>query len=109
MYRLSCTATVLGLSLALAAVAHAQSGPAGTVNTGTPSSPIARNPKGMVAPFNETAEEAWVKEHVRAAGYSGVNSLVRDDGGTWHARAYKGPADVIVVIDRSGAISESGH
>ena len=30
--------------------------------------------------------------------------LGMDGDGTWHARAYKGPADVLVAVDRSGHI-----
>ena len=52
---------------------------------------LVRDPKGTIAPQNGTAEEAYVKEHMRAAGYTGVNSLFRDNAGTWHALAYKGP------------------
>ena len=36
----------------------------------------------------------------------GRQHLERDSDGTWHARAYKGPADVLVAVDRSGHISE---
>lgn len=68
-----------------------------------------RDPKGIVAPFNGTAEEAYIKEQIRGAGYSGVNSLMRDSDGTWHARAYKGPADVLIAVDRSGHISETAQ
>lgn len=60
-----------------------------------------------MAPFNGTAEQAFIKEEIRGAGYSGVNSLMRDADGTWHARAYKGPAEVFVAVDRSGHISEN--
>jgi hypothetical protein len=70
---------------------------------------VARDPKGTVAPQNGTAEEAYIKEQIRGAGYSGVNSLMRDGDGTWHARAYKGPADVLVAVDRSGHISEASR
>ena len=50
-----------------------------------------------------------MKEHIRGAGYSGVNSLYRDTAGTWHALAYKGPADVEVAFDQSGRITETAH
>src|SRR5262245_46691798 len=94
------------------ALAHAQSAPA---DGGFSTAPVkhkvlpqpTRDPKGTVAPFNATAEEAYVKDQIRGAGYSGVNSLMRDGDGTWHARAYKGPADVQVAVDRSGHISET--
>ena len=68
-----------------------------------------RDPKGTVAPSNGTAEQAYIKEQIRGAGYSGVNSLMRDPDGTWHARAYKGEADVLVAVDRSGHISETAQ
>ena len=68
--------------------------------------PSARDPKGTVAAQNGTAEEAFVKERIRAAGYSGVNSLARDSNGTWHALAFKGPADVQVAYDQAGRITE---
>ena len=70
---------------------------------------VVRDPKGIVAPFNGTAEEAYIKDQIRGAGYTGVNSLMRDNDGTWHARAYKGPADVLVAVDRSGRISETAE
>jgi hypothetical protein len=92
MNRKLVTLSLLAAPLLLPALAQAQS---------------ARDPKGIVAPFNGTAEEAFIKEQIRGAGYSGVNSLMRDGDGTWHARAYKGPADVQVAVDRSGHISET--
>jgi hypothetical protein len=67
---------------------------------------VARDPKGTVAPFNGTAEQAYVKERIRGAGYTGVNSLMRDSAGTWHALAYKGQADVAVAYDLGGHITE---
>jgi hypothetical protein len=67
---------------------------------------VARDPKGIVSTWTPSAEESYIKEAIRGAGYSGVNSLERDSDGTWHARAYKGPADVLVAVDRSGHISE---
>jgi hypothetical protein len=96
------------------ALAHAQSAPADSGFSVVPAKhkvlpqPM-RDPKGIVAPFNATAEEAIVKDQIRSAGYSGVNSLMRDGDGTWHARAYKGPADVQVAVDRSGNISETAQ
>lgn len=70
---------------------------------------VSRDPKGIVAPFNGTAEEAYVKEQIRAAGYTGVNSLERDSDGVWHARAYKGPANVLLAFDHAGHVSEAVH
>ena len=87
----SVSLSTVGLSLA-----HAQS-----------SDVVVRDPKGIVAPQNPTAEEAFIKEEIRGAGYSGVNSLIRDGDGTWHARAYKGPADVLVAVDPAGRISDT--
>ena len=55
------------------------------------------------------AREAYVKEHMRAAGYSGVNSLYRDTAGTWHALAYKGPADVELALEQSARVNEAAH
>ena len=52
---------------------------------------VARDPKGTISTWTPSAEEAFVKEEIRGAGYCGVNSLMRDSDGTWHARAYKGP------------------
>ncbi len=112
--------TFTALSLLVApllapALAHAQSVPlAGNgVSTSTMNyaamPQVARDPKGIVAPFNTTAEEAYIKGEIRGAGYTGVNSLMRDTDGTWHARAYKGPADVQVAVDRSGHISETAE
>ena len=104
---------LIALCTLTAAAAHAQSVPlagngvsTSTMNyTAMPA--VARDPKGTVAPFNATAEEAYVKEQIRAAGYTGVNSLERDTNGTWHALAYKGPADVLVAFDRGGHITEA--
>ena len=115
MNRTLTTLTLLGLCIASASAAQAQSVPlAGTgVSTATQNyaamPPLARDPKGTIAPQNGTAEEAFVKEHIRAAGYSGINSLYRDTGGTWHALAYKGQADVELALDQSGRISEAAH
>ena len=50
-----------------------------------------------------------MKEHIRGAGYSGVNSLYRDAAGTWHALANNCPADVEVTFDQSGRITEAAH
>jgi hypothetical protein len=115
MNRTLTALSLLGLCIASASAAQAQSVPlAGNgVSTATQSysamPPLARDPKGTIAPQNGTAEEAYVKEHMRAAGYSGVNSLYRDTAGTWHALAYKGPADVEVALDHGGHISEAAH
>jgi len=113
MHRTLITLTLLGVSTLAASAVQAQSVPlAGNgVSTGTMNysamPAVARDPKGIIAPQNGTAEEAFIKEEIRGAGYSGVNSLERDSDGTWHARAYKGPADVLVAVDRSGHISET--
>jgi hypothetical protein len=115
MNRTLASVSLLGLCIASASAAQAQSVPlAGNgVSTATQSysamPPLARDPKGTIAPQNGTAEEAYVKEKIRAAGYSGVNSLIRDTAGTWHALAYKGPADVEVALDQGGHISEAAH
>ena len=93
MNRKLVTLSLLAVPLLAPALAHAQS--------------VARDPKGIVAPFNGTAEQAYIKDQIRGAGYSGVNSLMRDPDGTWHARAYKGPADVLVAVDPGGHISET--
>ena len=107
------TVAFLGFSTLAVSAVQAQSVPlagngvsAGTMNYSAMPT-VARDPKGIVAPFNGTAEEAYIKEEIRGAGYTGVNSLMRDTDGTWHARAYKGPADVLVAVDRSGHISET--
>jgi hypothetical protein len=113
MHRTLIVLALLGVSTIAASSVQAQSAPlAGNgVSTGTMNysamPQVARDPKGTVAPQNGTAEEAYIKEEIRGAGYSGVNSLERDADGTWHARAYKGPADVLVAVDRSGHISET--
>jgi hypothetical protein len=115
MNRTFAIVSLLAAPLLAPALAQAQSAPlAGSgVSTGTVNyaamPQVARDPKGIVAPFNGTAEEAYIKEQIRGAGYSGVNSLMRDTDGTWHARAYKGPADVQVAVDRSGHISETAE
>jgi len=115
MNRTLTTLSLLGLCIASASAAQAQSVPlAGTgVSTATQNyaamPPLARDPKGTIAPQNGTAEEAYVKEHIRGAGYSGVNSLTRDGEGTWHALAYKGPADVAIAFDQAGRITETAR
>ena len=113
MNRTLITLTLVGLSTLAASSVQAQSAPLAG-NGVSPSTmnysampAVARDPKGIVAPQNGTAEEAFIKEQIRGAGYSGVNSLMRDSDGTWHARAYKGPADVVVAVDRSGHLTET--
>lgn len=113
MNRTLVTFTLLGVSALAASAVQAQSVPLSgngvspTTMNYSAMPAVARDPKGTVAPFNGTAEEAYIKEEIRGAGYSGVNSLMRDSDGTWHARAYKGPADVLVAVDRSGHLSET--
>ena len=115
MNRKLVTLSLLVAPLLAPTLAHAQS--ATSVDSGMSTTTlkhkvipeVTRDPKGIVAPFNATAEEAIVKDQIRGAGYSGVNSLMRDTDGTWHARAYKGPADVLVAVDRSGRISETAQ
>jgi len=113
MHRTLIALALLGVSTVAASSVQAQSAPlAGNgVSTSTMNysamPQVARDPKGIVAPQNGTAEEAYIKEEIRGAGYSGVNSLMRDTDGTWHARAYKGPADVVVAVDRSGHLTET--
>jgi hypothetical protein len=115
MNRTLASVALLGLCIASASAAQAQSVPlvGNGVSTATQNytamPQVARDPKGTIAPQNGTAEEAYVKEHMRAAGYSGVNSLFRDGAGTWHALAYKGPADVELALDQSGHITEQAH
>ena len=115
MNRTLASLSLLGFCIASASAAQAQSVPlAGNgVSTATQNyttmPPLARDPKGTIAPQNGTAEQAYVKEHMQAAGYSGVNSLYRDTAGTWHALAYKGPADVELALDQGGHISEAAH
>jgi hypothetical protein len=63
----------------------------------------------LITPQSKAKSSAEIRrgvQEIRGAGYSGVNDLQRDSDGTWHARAYKGPADVLVAVDRSGHISE---
>jgi hypothetical protein len=91
---LTTLSPLAGFSLAVS-LAHAQS-----------SADATRDPKGIVSSWTNTAEAAFVQEEIRGAGYSGVNSLERESDGTWIARAYKGPADVLVAVDRSGHIKE---
>jgi len=115
MNRMLSSVVAFGICIAATSIAQAQSVPlAGTgVSTSTMNynamPQVARDPKGTIAPFNGTAEEAYVKEKIRGAGYSGVNSLMRDGNGTWHALAYKGPADVEVALDQSGRLTETAH
>ena len=93
MNRTFASLALLGLCLVSASAVKAQE--------------VARDPKGTIAPQNGTAEEAFIKERISAAGYTGVNSLMRDGAGTWHALAYKGPADVAVSYDLDGHITET--
>ena len=113
MHRILISLALLGVSTLAVTSVQAQSsvplagnGVSTTTMNYSAMPQVARDPKGIVAPQNGTAEEAYIKEEIRGAGYSGVNSLMRDSDGTWHARAYKGPADVFVAVDRSGHISE---
>ena len=113
MHRTLIALALLGLSTIVASSVQAQSAVplAGNgVSTSTMSysamPQVARDPKGIGATWTPSAEEAYIKEAIRGAGYSGVNSLERDGDGNWHARAYKGQADVLVAVDRSGHISE---
>ena len=93
MNRTFASLALLGLCLVSASAVQAQE--------------VARDPKGTIAPQNGTAEEAFIKERISAAGYTGVNSLMRDGAGTWHALAYKGPADVTVAYGLGGHITET--
>ena len=112
MHRTLIALALLGVSTLAASSVQAQSVPlAGNgVSTGTMNysamPQVAHDPKGIVSTWTPSAEEAYIKEAIRGAGYSGVNSLERDSDGIWHARAYKGQADVLVAVDRSGHISE---
>ena len=112
MHRTLIALALLGVSTVAASSVQAQSVPlAGNgVSTGTMNyaamPQVARDPKGIGATWTPSAEEAFVKEEIRGAGYSGVNDLERESDGTWHARAYKGQADVLVAVDRAGHISE---
>jgi hypothetical protein len=113
MHRTLISLALIGVSTLAASAVQAQSSVPLSGNGVAPSTmnytampQVARDPKGIVSTWSPSAEEAFVKEEIRGAGYSGVNSLERDSDGTWHARAYKGPADVLVAVDRSGHISE---
>jgi hypothetical protein len=112
MHRTLIALALLGVSTIAASSVQAQSAPlagngvAPSTMNYTAMPQVARDPKGIVSTWTPSAEEAYIKEEIRGAGYSGVNNLMRDSDGTWHARAYKGPADVLVAVDRSGHISE---
>ena len=67
--------------------------------------PISPDPKGTVAPFNGTAEQAIAKDQIRNSGFTAVNSLWRQSDGSWHARAQKNNVDVAVVVDRSSRVN----
>jgi hypothetical protein len=104
--------TLIGIvvaSLATVGVAQAQMGtPNKTTpnpNPGTGSVTPQTNPKGTVAPSNTSAEEGAVKEKLRAAGLTGINSLKRNPDGTWEGRAMKNNAEVAVMIDTAGNIA----
>jgi hypothetical protein len=113
MHRILISLALIGVSTLAASAVQAQSsvplagnGVSTTTMNYSAMPQVARDPKGTISTWTPSAEEAFVKEQIRGAGYSGVNDLERDSDGTWHARAYKGPADVLVAVDRSGHISE---
>ena len=113
MPRMLITLSLIGLSTLAVSAVQAQSVPlAGNgVSTSTMNysamPQVARDPKGSISTWTPSAEESFVKEEIRGAGYSGVSDLERDSDGTWHARAYKGPADVLVAVDHAGHITEA--
>jgi hypothetical protein len=110
MHRTLIALALLGVSTLAASSVQAQSVPlAGNgVSTGTMNysamPQVAHDPKGIVSTWTPSAEQAFVKEEIRGAGYSGLNSLERDSDGIWHARA--GAGRRAGGGDRSGHISE---
>jgi hypothetical protein len=102
MHRTLIALALLGVSTAAASSVQAQSVPL----AGNGASTSTMNYAAIGSTWTPSAEEAYIKDAIRGAGYSGVNSLERDSDGIWHARAYKGQADVLVAVDRSGHISE---
>src|SRR5260370_5752497 len=101
MHRTLIALALLGVSTIAASSVQAQSVPfAGNgVSTGTMNytamPQVARDPKGIVAPQNGTAEEAYIKEQIRGTRCPRANRLDPDPSGTCHARAYKYPADAL--------------
>lgn len=92
---------VLPIAAALVLVtslAAAQMPPA-TGNSTTPAAP----PAGMPGSA-QTATSA--RTQIEASGYTNIKELKRRDDGSWQAIATKNDAEVAVVVDTSGSVTQ---
>ena len=49
--------------------------------------------------------ESSARSAIEADGYKGVSGLARDAGGRWRAKAYRGAAQVQLIVDDAGSVS----
>ena len=56
-------------------------------------------------PTDDQASRAAAKAAIEADGYKGVTVLGRGGNGTWRAQAYRGSAEVRLIVDDAGTVS----
>jgi hypothetical protein len=90
------TVILMAMATAAAVTVHAQ--------TSTPIGPQTITPRSSAEPTNQSAEEIIIKEKIKAAGVSKVNSLVRNPDGSWEGKGIKDKNEVAVLVDTDGNI-----
>lgn len=92
---------VLPIAAALVLVASlaAAQMPLATGNSTTPAAP----PAGMPGSA-QTATSA--RTQIEASGYTNIKELKRRDDGSWQAIATKNDAEVAVMVDTSGSVTQ---
>ena len=96
-FTIATVASTLASVVAIVGIAAAQTSP-----KGTPTGP-ATPPAGM-AGTPQTATSA--KAQIEASGYINVRDLKRQPDGSWHARATKNDAEVAVMVDGTGSVTQ---
>jgi len=108
--------TLLTLALVAAAgtaVAQTTSPPAvggGSVTTPSATPPSASTPSGDTNTANATdrlsGQAGIAQKRIEADGYKNVQGLALGSDGLWHGRAMRGNAEVQVIVDKSGNVSQ---
>lgn len=92
------TIALTAMALSAAGIAVAQTPPAAD-NSTTPAVP----PAGMPG---TTQNAPSAQKQIEASGYTDVKSLIRQNDGSWRARATKNNAEVSVAVDSTGNVTE---
>jgi len=92
----------VALLLTVSSAAFAQMPPSTGAST-TPAAP----PAGMQGGSPQTATSA--RTQIEASGYTKIKDLKRNEDGSWHAIAIKNDAEVAVMVDTAGNVTQTSR